>query len=83
MNRSMLTPPQSTPWKNSIFSLPKRNRPVKRTFDHRVYKQRHLTENAFGKIKRRRGLATRYCKRAVGFKAAIQIRCVTLWLHIL
>ena len=30
-----------------------------------------------------RGFATRYCKRAASFEAAVQIRCLTLWLHIL
>ena len=28
------------------------------------------------------GLATRYCKRAASFEAAIQIRCLALWLQI-
>lgn len=30
-----------------------------------------------------RGFATCYCKRAASFEAAVQIRCLTLWLHIL
>ena len=62
---------------------PRRNRLVQREFDRHIYKQRHLVENAFGKVKRWRGLATRYCKRAASFEAAVQIRCLTLWLHIL
>ena len=45
-------------------------------------KQRRLVENAFEKIKRWRGLATRYCKRAKSFEAAVQVRCLALWLHI-
>ena len=62
---------------------PRRNRLVQREFDRHIYRQRHLVENAFEKIKRWRGLATRYCKRTASFEAAIQIRCITLWLHIL
>lgn len=62
---------------------PRRNRLVQRGFDRHVCKRRHLVGNAFGKIKRWRGLATRYCKRTVGFEAAVQIRYITLWLHIL
>ena len=62
---------------------PKRNRVEQRPYDGHIYKLRHLVENAFEKVKRWRGLATRYCKRASSFEAAFQIRCLTLWLHIL
>ena len=62
---------------------PKSNRLVKRDFDRHIYKQRHMVENAFERIKRWRGLATRYCKRLSSFVAAVQIRCLSLWLHIL
>lgn len=41
-----------------------------------------MMENAFERIKRWRGIATRYCKRASSFEAAVQIRCLTLWLQI-
>ena len=62
---------------------PKRNRVEQGPYDGHIYKLRHLAENAFEKVRRRRGLATRYCKRASSFEAAFQIRCLTLWLHIL
>ena len=61
---------------------PKRNRIERRPYDEHLYKLRHLVENAFERIKGWRGLATRYCKRAASFEAAVQIRCLTLWLHI-
>ena len=60
----------------------KSNRKVKREIDEHIYKQRHMVENAFEKLKRWRGIATRYCKRLSSFVAAVQIRCLTLWLHI-
>ena len=47
-----------------------------------LYKLRHLVENAFLSIKRWRGLATRYAKNASSFLAAIQIRCLMMWLNI-
>ena len=61
---------------------PRRCRLEQRPCDGHLYKQRRLVENAFEKIKRWRGLATRYCKRASSFVAAVQIRCLALWLHI-
>ncbi|MDK2127117.1 IS5/IS1182 family transposase, partial [Chitinimonas sp. DQS-5] len=36
----------------------------------------------FLKIKRWRGIATRYAKRLKSFVAAVQIRCLALWLEI-
>ena len=61
---------------------PKRNRKEQRDFDRHIYKQRHLVENAFLKIKQWRGIATRYAKRVSSFVAAVQIRCLALWLQI-
>ena len=61
---------------------PKKNRKEQRDFDRHIYKQRHLVENAFLKIKQWRGIATRYAKRVSSFVAAVQIRCLALWLQI-
>jgi transposase len=61
---------------------PKKNRKELRDFDRHIYKQRHLVENAFLKIKQWRGIATRYAKSASSFVAAVQIRCLALWLQI-
>ncbi len=61
---------------------PKRNRKQPRAFDQHTYKHRHLVENAFLHIKRWRGIATRYAKRAASFVAAVQIRCMVIWLLI-
>ena len=62
---------------------PKKNRLVQRDYDKYLYKLRHLVENAFLHLKRWRGIATRYAKNTASFVAAVQIRCVALWLHVL
>ena len=62
---------------------PKRNRRFQRAYDRDIYRERHLVENAFLKLKRWRGIATRYAKNAASFLAAVQIRCLALWLEIL
>ena len=66
-----------------IVIPPKRNRRKQRYFNKQLYKLRHLVENAFLKIKQWRGIATRYAKNASSFLAAIQIRCMVMWLNIL
>lgn len=65
-----------------IVIPPKKNRLKQRDCDWALYKLRHLVENAFLSIKRWRGLATRYAKNASSFLAAIQIRCLMMWLNI-
>ena len=62
---------------------PKKNRKVQRSYDKELYRVRHLVENAFLHLKRWRGIATRYAKRLTSFEAAVQIRCVALWLNVL
>ena len=69
--------------KNGLIPVipPKRNRRVLRDYDKHLYKIRHLVENAFLKLKRWRGIATRYAKHTPSFLAAVQIRCIILWLQ--
>ena len=62
---------------------PKKNRRVQRSYDEYLYKLRHLVENAFLHLKRWRGIATRYAKTTSSFIAAVQIRCIALWLKVL
>jgi transposase len=59
---------------------PKKNRRIQREYDKYLYKARHLVENAFLKLKRWRGIATRFAKKTTSFLAAVQIRCLFLWL---
>ena len=61
---------------------PKRNRKEQREYDRELYKFRHLVENAFLHLKRWRGIATRYAKNTGSFLAAVQIRCIALWVNI-
>jgi len=60
----------------------RKNRRQPRTYDKALYKHRHLVENAFLHLKRWRGIATRYAKNVASFAAAVQIRCLSLWLDI-
>ena len=62
---------------------PKKNRRDKREYDEYLYKLRHLVENAFLHLKRWRGIATRYAKKTSSFVAAVQIRCIALWIGVL
>jgi transposase len=62
---------------------PRKNRKEPRHYDKHLYKHRHLVENAFLHLKRWRGIATRYAKNVTSFLAAVQIRCLVLWLNIL
>jgi len=61
---------------------PKKNRLLQRSYDKDIYKLRHLVENAMLHLKRWRGIATRYAKNSSSFLAAVQIRCLSLWLVI-
>lgn len=61
---------------------PRKNRKALRDYDEYLYRQRHLVENAFLHIKQWRGIATRYAKNLASFLAAVQIRCLALWLRI-
>ncbi|WP_062393114.1 transposase [Olsenella sp. oral taxon 807] len=62
---------------------PKSDRREKRAIGPHPYEQRHLVENAFERVRRWRGLATRYRERLSSLVVAVQIRCTSLWLRIL
>jgi transposase len=62
---------------------PKKNRRKQRKYDKYLYKLRHLVENAFLKLKRWRGVATRYAKTASSFRGAVITCCILLWLRVL
>jgi transposase len=61
---------------------PRKNRKVQRPYDIDLYKLRHIIENTFLRLKDWRGIATRYAKNIKSFIAAVQIRCLMLWLKI-
>ena len=64
-----------------IVCPPKRNRKNQRTYDRHLYKERHLVECFFAKIKKYRRVATRYEKLARNYKAAVLIAACMIWLH--
>ena len=53
-----------------------RNRKVKFPFDKEQYKERHLVECFFQKLKRYRRIATRFDKLANRFLAFIHLTCI-------
>jgi transposase len=62
---------------------PKSNRIIQREYDEHLYKYRHLVENAFLKLKRWRGVATRYTKTTAAFCGTVTLACIVLWLRVL
>jgi transposase len=60
---------------------PMTHRRVPLDFDRELYKERHLIENFFCKLKQFRAIATRYDKTARNFLAAIHLAAATIWLN--
>ena len=60
---------------------PRPNRLTPRDFDRHLYKERHLIENFFCKLKQFRAIATRYDKTARNFLAAIHLAAAIIWLN--
>ena len=59
---------------------PRRNRTNPRNYDHHQYKERHLVERFFNRIKQFRRIATRYEKRDASFMAMLNLVCAFIWL---
>jgi transposase len=61
---------------------PKKSRRERLGCGGRVYRLRHLVENAFMHMKQWSRAATRYAKRAASFLAAVHVRCIAMWAKI-
>lgn len=60
---------------------PKKNRNHKRDYDRHVYKERHLIECFFGKIKHFRRVFSRFDKTAIVFMSFLQFVGALIWLR--
>ena len=60
---------------------PRPNRVTPREFDRHLYKERHLIENFFCKLKQFRAIAPRYDKTARNFLAAIHLAAAIISLN--
>lgn len=49
-------------------------------FDKDAYKGRNVVERAFNRLKQWRGIATRYDKKAVNYRAGIALASMIIWL---
>ena len=67
--------------RGGIPVIPSRNSARQpRETDWHTYKERHLIENLFLKLKNHRRFSTRYEKKAISFHAVVSLACILLWL---
>ena len=67
--------------RGGIVVIPSRaNTKHPRQTDWHTYKERHLVENLFLKLKNNRRFATRYEKKALYFRAVVCLACSLVWL---
>lgn len=57
----------------------RRGRPL--TFDTSIYARRNVVDRCITRLKQWRGLATRYEKRAVNYRAMVVPASIVLWLE--
>ena len=57
------------------------SRAIKRPFDEELYKERHLIECFFSKLKQFRRIATRYEKTEANYRAMVLLAATLIWLR--
>jgi len=62
------------------YCIPPKANEIPWYYDKHLYKERHLVECFFQKLKQYRGIATRFCKLAFRFLAFVQLASVMIWL---
>lgn len=62
------------------YSIPTRANQRRRRFDRDAYRRRNVVERCVNRLKGFRGLATRYEKRAINYRAMIAIAALMIWL---
>lgn len=67
--------------KHEVVIPPIPGRLVQRKYDAHAYKERHLVECFFAKLKSFRRVATQYDKLAITFKAAVTLAACLIWLQ--
>jgi len=69
------------PQSHEVVIPPVSGRLIQREYDAHTYKERHLVECFFAKLKSFRRIATRYEKLAITFKAAVMLASCLIWLQ--
>jgi transposase len=59
----------------------RKNRVIQRDYDRHVYKERHLIECFFGKIKHYRRIFSRFEKRARNYMSFLRLVAALVWLR--
>lgn len=59
---------------------PRSHRLTQRVYDRHLYKDRHLVERFFCRLKQFRRIATRYEKLAQNFMSMLSLACACIWL---
>ena len=59
----------------------RKNNKIHRNYDQHIYKERHLIECLFNKIKHYRRVATRYEKLADNFMAMLLLAFIMVWIR--
>lgn len=60
---------------------PRKHRKAPRAYDEHLYRERHLVERVFQKLKHYRRIATRYERLAITYQAMLSLVATIIWLN--